>query len=244
MAIAERLAKSDPGNAGWQRDLSCRYEQGWRRAGGAGQPAGGAEILPRQPGDQRSGWRKSDPGNAGWQRDLSVSLQQGWRCAGGAGQSAGGAEIATATASRSGSGWRNRTPATPAGSAICRVSYNKVGDVLVAQGNLPEALKSYRDGLAIRERLAQVGPRQRRLAARSVGQLRQGWRRAGGAGQSAGGAEIVSRRPRHHRAAGDRIAATPAGSAICRVSYDSVGDVLVAQGNLPEALKSFATGSR
>jgi len=33
------------------------------------------------------------------------------------------------------------------------VSYNKVGDVLVTQGKLPEALKSFRDGLAIREAL-------------------------------------------------------------------------------------------
>ena len=32
------------------------------------------------------------------------------------------------------------------------------GDVLVAQGNLPEALKAYRDGLAIRDRLAQSDP--------------------------------------------------------------------------------------
>jgi tetratricopeptide (TPR) repeat protein len=38
------------------------------------------------------------------------------------------------------------------------VSYEKIGDVLVAQGNLPEALKSFRDGLAIRERLAQTDP--------------------------------------------------------------------------------------
>ena len=38
------------------------------------------------------------------------------------------------------------------------VSYNKVGDVLVAQGNLPEALKSYRDSLAIRDRLARADP--------------------------------------------------------------------------------------
>jgi hypothetical protein len=36
------------------------------------------------------------------------------------------------------------------------VSYDRVGDVLVAQGNLPEALKSFRDGLAIAERLAQA----------------------------------------------------------------------------------------
>jgi tetratricopeptide (TPR) repeat protein len=38
------------------------------------------------------------------------------------------------------------------------VSYNRVGDVLVAQGNLAEALKSFRDGLAIAERLAQAVP--------------------------------------------------------------------------------------
>ena len=52
---------------------------------------------------------KADPGNAGWQRDLSVSS-------------------------------------------------NKIGDVLVAQGNLPEALKSFRDELAIRDRLAKADP--------------------------------------------------------------------------------------
>ena len=34
------------------------------------------------------------------------------------------------------------------------MSYNKIGDVLVAQGNLPEALKSFRDGHDILKRLA------------------------------------------------------------------------------------------
>ena len=48
LAIVDRLAKADPGNAGWQRDLSVSYEQDRRRAGGAGQSAGGAEILPRR----------------------------------------------------------------------------------------------------------------------------------------------------------------------------------------------------
>ena len=33
-----------------------------------------------------------------------------------------------------------------------------IGDVLVAQGSLPEALKAYRDGLAIRDRLARADP--------------------------------------------------------------------------------------
>jgi tetratricopeptide (TPR) repeat protein len=38
------------------------------------------------------------------------------------------------------------------------VSYNKVGDVQVAQGNLPAALASYQASLAIRDRLAKSDP--------------------------------------------------------------------------------------
>ena len=38
------------------------------------------------------------------------------------------------------------------------VAYDKLGNVLKAQGNLAAALKSYQDGLAIRERLAGADP--------------------------------------------------------------------------------------
>ena len=38
------------------------------------------------------------------------------------------------------------------------ISYNLIGDVLVDQGALAEALKAYRDSLAIRERLAKADP--------------------------------------------------------------------------------------
>src|SRR5262249_43671237 len=38
------------------------------------------------------------------------------------------------------------------------VAFDEVGDVRVAQGNLTEALKSYSDSLAIRERLAKADP--------------------------------------------------------------------------------------
>jgi hypothetical protein len=48
-----------------QEDLPSR-----QRAGGAGQSAGGAEIVSRRA---RHRLAKTDPGNAGWQRDLSVS---------------------------------------------------------------------------------------------------------------------------------------------------------------------------
>ena len=53
LAIADRLAKSDPGNAGWQRDLSVSYEQDRRREDGAGRPCGRAEGLSGQPRDHR-----------------------------------------------------------------------------------------------------------------------------------------------------------------------------------------------
>jgi predicted negative regulator of RcsB-dependent stress response len=49
-----------------------------------------------------------------------------------------------------------------------------LSDVLVAQGNLDEALKSFHDSLAIQGPPRQVRPRQCRLAARSRGVLQQG----------------------------------------------------------------------
>ena len=121
------------------------------------------------------------------------------------------------------------------------MSYDKVGDVLVAQGNLPEALKSFRR--ARDQRPSGEGrPRQRRLAARPVGVVREGRRRAGGAGRSAGRAEILPA----GLAIRDRLAKADPGNAGWQrdlsLSYEKVGDVQVAQGNLPEALKSFRDG--
>ena len=46
----------------------------------------------------------------------------------------------------------------PAGSAISSVAYDKIGDVLLAQGKLAEALASYREDLAITSRLAAADP--------------------------------------------------------------------------------------
>jgi hypothetical protein len=93
----------------------------------------------------------------------------------------------------------------------------------VLPGPPSNAGKLFRDGLAIACRLAKADPGNAGWQARPVGVPRQDRRRAGGAGQSAGGAEIVPRR----LAIADRLAKadpdTPAGS---------VGAVQVAQGNL------------
>ena len=89
-AIAERLAKADPGNAGWQRDLSVSHEKIGDVLRAQGNLPGALEsyraslaIIERLA--------KADPGNAGWQRDLSVSHEQDRRRAAGSGQPAWGA---------------------------------------------------------------------------------------------------------------------------------------------------------
>jgi predicted negative regulator of RcsB-dependent stress response len=72
LAIADRLAKADPGNASWQRDLSVSYE----RVGDVLVAQGNLpEALKSYQARQDIIYRlaTADPGNASWQRDLSVS---------------------------------------------------------------------------------------------------------------------------------------------------------------------------
>jgi tetratricopeptide (TPR) repeat protein len=122
------------------------------------------------------------------------------------------------------------------------VSYNKLGDVLVDQGNLPEALKTFRDGLAIAERLAQADPGN------------AGWQRDLSVSLERVGDVLVAQGnlPEALKTFGDglvireRLAQSDPGNAGWQrdlsVSYNKLGDVLVAHGNLPEALKTFRGG--
>jgi tetratricopeptide (TPR) repeat protein len=70
-AIADRLAKSDPGNAGWQRDLSVRYQKI-----GDVQKAQGDLAAARKSYSEglAIAYRPSmsDRDNTHWQSDLSV----------------------------------------------------------------------------------------------------------------------------------------------------------------------------
>ncbi len=71
-SIAERLAKSDPDNAGWQRDLSVSFD----RLGDVLVAQGNLpEALRAFPDGLaiRERLARSDPDNAGWQRDVAVS---------------------------------------------------------------------------------------------------------------------------------------------------------------------------
>lgn len=73
--IAERLAKADAGNAGWQRDLSVSYSK-----------IGDVLVEQGNLADALEAYRAShaiferlaqaDAGNAGWQHDVALSLQR------------------------------------------------------------------------------------------------------------------------------------------------------------------------
>jgi tetratricopeptide (TPR) repeat protein len=155
-AIVERFARTDPGNAGWQRDLSVSYN----KIGDVLVDQGHLPEALKSYRDGlaiRDGLAQSDPDNAGWQRDLSVSYNKIGDVLVAQGN------LAEALKSfRDGLAIAERLARADPGNAGWQrdlsVSYNKIGDVLVAQGNLPEALKSFLDGLAIRERLAQADP--------------------------------------------------------------------------------------
>jgi tetratricopeptide (TPR) repeat protein len=72
LAIRERLAQADPGNAGWQRDLSVSYN----KIGNVLVAQGNLpEALKSFREDLAIANRlaQADPTNAGWQFDLVVS---------------------------------------------------------------------------------------------------------------------------------------------------------------------------
>ena len=90
--IRDRLAKSDPGNTVWQRDLSVSYIK-----------VGDVEVaqgnLPAALTSYQSSLAivdrlaKSDPSNAGWQHDLSRSYIKVGDVQTGSGQSGGRADL-------------------------------------------------------------------------------------------------------------------------------------------------------
>jgi tetratricopeptide (TPR) repeat protein len=68
----EALSASDPGNAGWRRDLSVSYERIGDILKAQGDGAGALKSY-RDSLAIREKLSASDPGNARWRRDLSLS---------------------------------------------------------------------------------------------------------------------------------------------------------------------------
>jgi tetratricopeptide (TPR) repeat protein len=155
-AIAQNLAKSDPGNAGWQFDLGITNE----RIGNVQMAQGELAAALKSYETERDiifRLAKSDPGNAGWQRVLSVSYNKI-----GDVQVAQGNLPAALNSYQAGLAIADHLTKSDPGNAGWQrdlsVSHNFVGNVQLAQGNLPDALTSYQADFAIVERLAKSDP--------------------------------------------------------------------------------------
>jgi tetratricopeptide (TPR) repeat protein len=237
LAIRDRLAKADPENAGWQRELSVSHskigdvlvDQGNLPAALDSYQASHA-IFDRLA--------KADPGNAGWQRDLSVSqgnigdvlrAQRNLPAALDSYQASHAIFDRLAKADPGNAGWQRDLS----------VSQGKIGDVLVDQRNLPAALDSYQASHAIFDRLAKADPGnadwQRDLSV-SQGKI-------GDVLLDQGNLPAALDSYQASLAIRDRLAKADPGNAGWQrdlsVSQDNIGDVLRAQGNLPAALDSY-----
>jgi tetratricopeptide (TPR) repeat protein len=119
------------------------------------------------------------------------------------------------------------------------VALDGIGDVLVAQGNLPEALKSFRDGLAIAEQLAQADPGN----AGWQRDLSISYERIGDVLVAQGNLPEALKSFRDGLAIRDRLAQADPGNAGWQrdlgISNERIGNVQMAQGDLAAALKSY-----
>jgi len=75
LAIRRKLATADPGNAGWQRDLSLSLDRVGDVRMSAGDRTGALSAYEESLAIRRK-LAAADPGNAGWQTDLVLSLSR------------------------------------------------------------------------------------------------------------------------------------------------------------------------
>jgi tetratricopeptide (TPR) repeat protein len=240
LAIAERLAKSDPGNAGWQCDLSVSFDRVGDVEVAQGDLAGALKSY-RDSLAIKDRLATSDPSNAGWQRDLSVSFDRVGDVEVAQGDLAGALKSYGDSLAIS-----DRLATSDPGNARWQhdlsVSFNKVGDVQVVQGDLAGALKSYRDSLGIRDHLTTSDPGN----AGWQRDLSVSFDRVGNVQVAQGDLADALTSYRDSLGIGERLATSDPGNAVWQrdlsVSFNKVGDVLMAQGDRGGALKSYRDG--
>ena len=157
LAITDRLAKADPSNAGWQHDLANAYERVGDALARAGQSRGRLAVLsrggrhsrPAGEGRPRQRWLAARSFRRQRARSATCLLQRATR-------PAPCRHIATGPISSN--AWPRPIPAIPAGSAIGPICTSELAASSRRKAHPDEALKSYRDGLAIREGLAKSDP--------------------------------------------------------------------------------------
>src|SRR5271166_3233362 len=240
LAIAERLAKAEPGNANWQRDLSVSYN----RIGDVQQAQGDlATALSSYQAALAIMERltEADPGNALWQRDLSVSHSK----IGDVQQAQGDLAAALSSYQASLAIAERLAKADPGNAGWQRdlaVSYEKVGDVRQAQGDLGTALASYQASHDIFDRLAKADPGN------------AGWQRSlsvshmkiGDVQQAQGDLAAALSSYQASFAIAERLTKADPGNAGWQrdlaMSYGRIASIEIQQGDRDDALKAFRQG--
>ena len=233
----ESLARADPGNSDWQRDLSVSHNK-------VGNVLRSQGNLPAALESYRASLAiadrlaRVDPGNAVWQHDVSVAQEK----IGDVLMEQGNLPAALESY-RASLAIADRLARVDPGNAVWQhdvsVAQEKIGDVLMEQGNLPAALESYIASLGVRDRLVEIDPGnagwQHGL---SVSQERIGdVLRAQGDLSAALESYRASLSIRDHLARAD-----PTNTGWQRglsTSQEKIGDLLAEHGNLTAALESY-----
>ncbi len=152
LVIVKKLAEGDPGNSGWQQDLSISYD-------GLGEVAvaqGRLEEAARTFGDGLAIAKKlaeGDPTNPEWQRNLLITYDRLGSVAVAQGRLEEGAR-----AFRNGLAITKKLAACDPGNSEWQrdlsIFCERLGDVAVAQGRLEQAARAFGDGVSIRKKLA------------------------------------------------------------------------------------------
>ena len=237
LEIRESLSARDPGNAGWQRDLSVSFNDIGDVQSAKGD-LGGALKAYQDSLAIREKLAAQDPGNAEWQRDLSVSFNKI-----GDVQSAKGDLDGALKAYQDSLAIAQKLAAQDPGNAGWQrdlsVSFNKIGDVQSAKGDLDGALKAYQDSLAIAQKLAAQDPGN----AGWQRDLSVSFNRIGDVQSAKGDLDGALKAYQDSLAIRQKLAAQDPGNAGWQrdlsVSFNRIGDVQSAKGDLDGALKAY-----
>jgi tetratricopeptide (TPR) repeat protein len=238
LALANDLAKADPGNAGWQLDLSVSQEkignvlaeQGKLQAA---RNAYQASLAIRE--------RLAGADSAGWQRGLSVSRVG----VGDMMQAQGNGSGTLADCRAAHAIFKRLVKADPGNAQWQRglsVSHSRIGDVMRTQGNLAEALESYRASHAIFKRLVNADPGnaqwQRGLSVSHI--------RIGDVMRAQGNLPGALESYRTSHAIFEHLTKTDPGNGQWQrdlaLSHERVAEVLARQGARSEAARAFEKG--
>jgi tetratricopeptide (TPR) repeat protein len=235
--IADKLAKSDPGNTEWQRNLSVYFSK-----------VGDVQVAQGDLPDALKSYEdglaitdrlaKSNLDNAAWQRDLTLYFSKL-----GDVQAARDDQSAALVNYEEGLAVMEKLAKSNPGDVSLQRDLSaylvRIGSLQIARNDLTAALKSYENGLAIMDKLAKSDPGN------------DGWQRDLSAYYSGIGNMKVAQgdRPgalksyRDGLAITDRLARLDPGNAIWQrdlsLTFEKIGDVQIAQNDLPGALKSY-----